>query len=556
MTATKLIWKQVFLKRYQALEGDTWAILTERVGIPIAYIDSALTLSPYQILRKLPQNVDYTLRDGDHLFQGDIVYIPEIPIQRVTKDYVRGIAFWVQVATEDTPPPVIGDWFEQNLPYFKDLIPQIPLDPITLAVYAVTGNTFSLANKILNPTLDRTKDEESFRKRFAEDLYLGMAYLGAFTNDPMTFAEFSLLLGTLSLKELAQEAQEVGDAVAEKFHTTATLGNMPPGQKDKNAKIPDYQGIDRLIQELRGQDVPVTGNRSEVVDRLLGLSAQGVSLEEATLLIEDYFAIKHWQPHLELGLLKHLNDAIQQMPSTVVGLSSSTVKTAFQTYHTKMTERYKLLEKSLQRVETHEKSRELEEIRKQLGLPGWAEFLLGIFFEPIDIYFTLRDFALDKDPAILFGLLPIIPGAITRGLAKIGKSVLKRVQRGADWVQKTGKLALSRLKQIGSARNLPPRQILFPNPRTVQHEYKHASDFGISGNWNSAQKAAFMNALTLFVQNAPYRKRGTFRGTQSVVHYWDNTYLWVATDLQGNFVAGWPLKPTQIKSLHNTGNVQ
>ena len=37
--------------------------------------------------------------------------------------------------------------------------------------------------------------------------------------------------------------------------------------------------------------------------------------------------------------------------------------------------------------------------------------------------------------------------------------------------------------------------------RTLQHEFKHASDFGVSGNWNGNNKANFINALVHVLRN-------------------------------------------------------
>ncbi|MFB8794878.1 MAG: colicin D domain-containing protein [Microcoleus sp.] len=95
------------------------------------------------------------------------------------------------------------------------------------------------------------------------------------------------------------------------------------------------------------------------------------------------------------------------------------------------------------------------------------------------------------------------------------------------------------------------------SPRKLQHEYKHAPDFGITGNWNSTNRALFIKALEDHIQNAPVQIPGTYRGTIPVTHYYDpNTENWVAVDLNNDFVAAWKLSNAQRDNLLNGGNVQ
>jgi len=95
------------------------------------------------------------------------------------------------------------------------------------------------------------------------------------------------------------------------------------------------------------------------------------------------------------------------------------------------------------------------------------------------------------------------------------------------------------------------------DPRKLNHEFKHAPDFGVNGNWNKPNAKAFEQAIQDHVANAPYQSQGTYRGTQSVTHYFDSaTDLWVSVDPSGNFVAGWRLSPAQRWNLILNGNVQ
>ena len=91
--------------------------------------------------------------------------------------------------------------------------------------------------------------------------------------------------------------------------------------------------------------------------------------------------------------------------------------------------------------------------------------------------------------------------------------------------------------------------------RKLQHEYKHAKDFGIEGNWNSKNGDQFYEAILEHIKNAPQTINGTYRGS-GVVHYFDPvSKVDVMVDLQNNFVCGWKLSPDQVSYLLSTGNI-
>jgi RHS repeat-associated protein len=96
------------------------------------------------------------------------------------------------------------------------------------------------------------------------------------------------------------------------------------------------------------------------------------------------------------------------------------------------------------------------------------------------------------------------------------------------------------------------------DPRKLQHEFKHAGDFGITGKWNKQNASAYQQALENHVTGKNTQTiTGTYRGTISVTHYFDpTTGLNVMVDTNGNYVAGWRLSSDQIKYLTTTGNVK
>ena len=96
------------------------------------------------------------------------------------------------------------------------------------------------------------------------------------------------------------------------------------------------------------------------------------------------------------------------------------------------------------------------------------------------------------------------------------------------------------------------------NPRNLQHEFSgHASDFGVTGNWDKTNADLFQQAIQDHIASAPQQIVGTFRGIISVTHYFDPaTSLWVAVDTSNTFVAGWKLYPSQVVDLLTKGEVK
>lgn len=85
---------------------------------------------------------------------------------------------------------------------------------------------------------------------------------------------------------------------------------------------------------------------------------------------------------------------------------------------------------------------------------------------------------------------------------------------------------------------------------------RHAKDFGMTKNWNKATALEFEGILRQQVESVT-PIRGTYRGTQEVLHYYNpETGLNVMTDLNGQLIGGWKLGEEQIKHLLTTGAVK
>jgi hypothetical protein len=103
--------------------------------------------------------------------------------------------------------------------------------------------------------------------------------------------------------------------------------------------------------------------------------------------------------------------------------------------------------------------------------------------------------------------------------------------------------------------NIPSRYMQFERSQ-LQHEFKHAKDFGVTGNPNNQTLAAFQMAIETHV-SAPSTKviNGTYKG-KPATHYVDpSTGLNVFRDAAGNFWGGWKLSPAQLKYVLTTGDL-
>lgn len=100
------------------------------------------------------------------------------------------------------------------------------------------------------------------------------------------------------------------------------------------------------------------------------------------------------------------------------------------------------------------------------------------------------------------------------------------------------------------------RSLQFSAKQLQKKFTKHAADFGIKGNYNSANAKLFGKAIQSHVKNrATQVIKGTYRG-ENVTHFYNpKTGLNVIKDANGNFLSGWKLNPTQIQHLLKSGKL-
>lgn len=121
-------------------------------------------------------------------------------------------------------------------------------------------------------------------------------------------------------------------------------------------------------------------------------------------------------------------------------------------------------------------------------------------------------------------------------------------------VRKVGEPAVdmlaAALKASGNAAT-----ISFPRSQ-LQHGFKHAQDFGVSGNMNNQTLSSFQTALeTHMASSGTQVVQGTYRG-QPVTHFVDPaTGLNVIQDASGNFLSAWKLSPAQLQHVLSNGKL-
>lgn len=91
--------------------------------------------------------------------------------------------------------------------------------------------------------------------------------------------------------------------------------------------------------------------------------------------------------------------------------------------------------------------------------------------------------------------------------------------------------------------------------KKLQHLYKHATDFGLSGNWNINQGKIFANALIDHKARAQALP-GVYRGNNQGTHFYEaSTGLWQFVGLDGNVIAAMKLGAGQVSDLFTKGHV-
>lgn len=87
----------------------------------------------------------------------------------------------------------------------------------------------------------------------------------------------------------------------------------------------------------------------------------------------------------------------------------------------------------------------------------------------------------------------------------------------------------------------------------LQHEFKHAGDFGIAGKWNRLKAVEYRQAIECHISNATDIFFSQYRGENVYVYYNRSTQIGAYVDLQGSYVGGWKFSEAQINYHMNNG---
>ncbi|ARC83442.1 colicin D family protein [Clostridium argentinense CDC 2741] len=98
-------------------------------------------------------------------------------------------------------------------------------------------------------------------------------------------------------------------------------------------------------------------------------------------------------------------------------------------------------------------------------------------------------------------------------------------------------------KGVGETAELPDATF---TTKKLQHEFKHAGDFDVTGNWNKATGEVYQKAIQNHIETATDVYKSTYRGDDVYVYINKNTSVGAYTDLSGNYIGGWKFNSNQI----------
>lgn len=158
----------------------------------------------------------------------------------------------------------------------------------------------------------------------------------------------------------------------------------------------------------------------------------------------------------------------------------------------------------------------------------------------------------------------VLIGPSTGSIGAAGNTMMQSDQEGGgrsegDAVKKTAdKAAKEKAAAEQAAKETALKQVgtKFTRPQ-LQHAFKHAADFGVTGNMNNATLEAFQSAIEKHILSSGTRAiAGEYRGLQGVTHLVDPaTGLNVIRDASGSFLSGWKLSVQQLQHVLTTGKL-
>ena len=135
------------------------------------------------------------------------------------------------------------------------------------------------------------------------------------------------------------------------------------------------------------------------------------------------------------------------------------------------------------------------------------------------------------------GVLPLV------GVIKYGDEAALIIKKADGTIEKV-------IKNSAQSLNLP--DVKFTTAK-LQHEYKHAIDFGVNGKWNKELGIKYQQAIQNHIDTAPEIYKSTYRGQEVYVHFNPETGIGTYVDMTGNYIGGWKFSDNQIAFHYNNG---
>jgi hypothetical protein len=153
----------------------------------------------------------------------------------------------------------------------------------------------------------------------------------------------------------------------------------------------------------------------------------------------------------------------------------------------------------------------------------------------------------------------MIPHPVTVGVAALtgglGRGALSSTNKLEELAQ-VGKKVVKETEKEAIHAGGTASQVLLRTPQQLQAKFKHAPDFGVTGNYSKAKAAEFSQAIHRHVNSPGVRSiQGTYH-RQPVTHFLDpSSGLDVLVDSAGNFISGWRLSPAQLQNVLSHGGL-
>jgi len=143
---------------------------------------------------------------------------------------------------------------------------------------------------------------------------------------------------------------------------------------------------------------------------------------------------------------------------------------------------------------------------------------------------------------------------VGKAIPKVGKLTVGEMT--GEFERTVGYKIDPQTEQFEAIKRFDNSNILSNTSRQLQAKFKHAGDFGVTGNYSKANASNFSSSINQHINSSSVRIiNGTYRG-QPVIHYINpNTGLNVISNSSGQFISAWKLNPEQLQNILKHGGL-